>query len=216
MKVPICLNSNSPSVLYLIKKDKRLARVIGMVGSISYLPYEDGYTFLIHEIIEQMLSIKAASKVYERLVECCNGSISPDNICSLTYEQLKSIGTSNAKVEYIKNLTNAIKNGVLRLESLETLDDNEAMKKLMSIRGIGSWTAKMYLIFVLDRQDILPYEDGAFLQSYRWLYKTSDISKESIVKKCSKWKPYSSIAARYMYKALDLGYTKKEFHLYRG
>lgn len=74
------------------------------------------------------------------------------------------------------------------------------MKKLMPISGIGIWTAKMYLIFVLDRKDILPFEDDAFLQSYRWLYKTTDISKESIIKKCSKWKPCFSIAARYMYK----------------
>lgn len=73
----------------------------------------------------------------------------------------------------------------------------------------------MYLIFVLDRQDILPYEDGAFLQSYRWLYKTIDCSPASIKSKCKKWSPYSSIAARYLYHALDLGLTKSEFHLFK-
>ena len=215
MRNAITLSDESPSVVFLKNRDKRLARVIDMVGTITYTPYEDGYTFLIHEVIEQMLSIKAASKIYARLVESCNGVINPDSIASLTDDQLKGIGTSNAKVEYIKSITNAIQNGDLDLDILSSLHDEAVTKKLMSIRGIGTWTAKMYLIFVLDRKDILPFEDGAFLQSYRWLYKTTDISKESIIKKCSKWKPYSSIAARYMYKALDLGYTKNEFHLYK-
>ena len=73
----------------------------------------------------------------------------------------------------------------------------------------------MYLIFVLDRQDILPYEDAAFIQSYEWMYKTKDKSMESITRKCKKWKPYSSIAARYLYRALDMGLTKKVFHLHK-
>lgn len=94
-------------------------------------------------------------------------------------------------------------------------DDEEVIKELTTIRGIGKWTAKMYLLFVLDRQDILPIEDGAFLQSYKWLYKTDDISRTSIEKKCKKWKPYSSIATRYLYRALDIGMTKREFHLYK-
>lgn len=86
----------------------------------------------------------------------------------------------------------------------------------MALHGIGKWTAKMYLIFVLDRQEILPYEDIAFLQSYEWLYKTKDRSKKSIEKKCKKWKPYSSIASRYLYKALDTGLTKESFKLFGG
>ena len=69
--------------------------------------------------------------------------------------------------------------------------------------------------FVLDRQDVLPFEDGAFLQSYRWLYKTTDIAPVSVKKKCAKWKPYSSIAARYLYRVLDLGLTREEFHLFK-
>lgn len=106
--------------------------------------------------------------------------------------------------------------GDLNFKELEHLSDNEVISKLTSIRGIGTWTAKMFLIFVLDRQDVLPYEDQAFIQSYRWLYKREDCSKASVQKHCKKWHPYSSIAARYMYKALDLGLTKTEFHLYKN
>ena len=98
---------------------------------------------------------------------------------------------------------------------LREMSDEAVIKKLTALRGIGMWTAKMYLIFVLDRQDVLPFEDGAFLQSYRWLYKTTDIAPVSVKKKCAKWKPYSSIAARYLYRVLDLGLTREEFHLFK-
>ena len=70
-------------------------------------------------------------------------------------------------------------------------------------------------MFVLNRLNILPTNDAAFIQSYKWLYKTNDISENSIRKKCNKWHPYSSIASRYLYQALDTGLTKEEFHLYK-
>lgn len=96
------------------------------------------------------------------------------------------------------------------------MTDDEIIKRLTSLKGIGPWTAKMYLIFILDRQDVLPYEDGAFLQAYRWLYKTDDVSVDSVEKRCKKWKPYSSVAARFMYRALDYGFAKNEFHLFKN
>lgn len=98
---------------------------------------------------------------------------------------------------------------------MQNFDDLEVIKRLTSIKGIGTWTAKMYLIFVLNRQDILPYEDGAFMQVFRWLYKTENCSKQDVIKKSQKWKPYSSIAARFMYRALDMELTKSEFHLFK-
>ena len=88
-------------------------------------------------------------------------------------------------------------------------ENNTWKRRLTKLRGIGEWVAHMYLIFVLDRQDILPTTDVAFIQVYEWLYKTS------VEKKLKKWKPYSSIAARYFYRALDEGYTKEEFHLFK-
>jgi DNA-3-methyladenine glycosylase II len=212
----ITLDMNQPAVQYLCKKDKRLAKVIEMVGTIQYTPHdEDSYSFLVHEIIEQMLSVKAGQKIYSRLENLCGGDISPDTIHDLTDEQIRSTGTSNAKVEYIRNITDATRDGTLDIETLKQLSDREVIKILTKIRGIGNWTAKMYLMFVLNRQDILPYEDGAFLQVYRWMYKTEDCSISSISKKCTKWKPYSSIAARYLYRALDMGLTKNEFHLFK-
>lgn len=211
----IALNIESKAIQYLCKKDKRLAKVISMVGSISYRPYEEGFAFLVHEIIEQMLSIKAGAKIYARLEDLCNGKISVEAIDSLTDEQIRSIGTSSSKVAYIRGATEAVKSGIIDFSALPLMNDTDVMKNLTSLKGIGSWTAKMYLIFVLDRPDILPTEDVAFLQAYEWLYKTKDRSKESVEKRCKKWKPYSSVAARYLYRALDSGLTKEEFHLYK-
>lgn len=211
----ITLNAESKSIQHLCKKDKRLAKVISMVGPISYFPYEDGFAFIVHEIIEQMLSIKAGAKIYARLEDLCNGNISVESIDSLTDEQILSIGTSSSKVAYIRGVTEAVKAGIIDFSTLPLMNDKEVMKVLTSLKGIGNWTAKMYLIFVLDRPDILPIEDVAFLQAYEWLYKTKDRSKESVEKKCKKWKPYSSVAARYLYHALDSGLTKEEFHLYK-
>lgn len=210
------LDINTPSVQYLCKKCKRIAKVIEMVGPIQYNPHiENAYSFLIHEIIEQMLSVKAGQKIYGRLEELCGGKISPNQICTLTDEQIRGTGTSKAKVEYIRNITNAITDGALDLETLNQLSDKEIITALTRVRGIGNWTAKMYLMFVLDRQDILPFEDGAFLQVYRWMYKTHDCREEAVMTKCKKWKPYSSVAARFCYRALDAGMTKEEFHLFK-
>ena len=204
-------------IKYLCERDKRLAKVIKMIGPISFTVRkpEDAYSFLIHEIIEQMLSVKAGNAIYNRLMTICSGNICPETISSLYDEEIRGVGTSNTKVTFIRSITEAVTTGVLDFDELDKMDDEIVMKKLMSVRGIGTWTAKMYLLFVLGRQDVLPYEDVAFLQSYQWLYKTEDRSPNSVIKRCKKWKPYSSIAARYLYRALDEGYTKEEFHLYK-
>ena len=211
----IILNKEHPSVKYLCNKDKRLARVIDMVGEITYQPHEEGYSFLVHEIIEQMLSIRVGAKIYGSLEDMCGGEVSVEAISKLSDEEIRSTGTSNSKVAYIRNVTDACISGALNLKELTSLSDDQVYKTLIKLKGIGSWTAKMYMIFVLDRQDILPIEDAAFLQSYKWMYKTDDVSKKVVTKKCRKWKPYSSIAARYLYRALDMGLTKEEFHLFK-
>lgn len=212
----IILDNNSPEIQYLCKKGKRLAKVISMVGPITYETHgEDPYEFLIHEVIEQMLSIKAGNKIFSRLVDLCDGKITPSKVNKLSDNQIKSIGTANAKVSFIRSITNAVLNGELDFKSLKEMNDSDVFEYLTSFKGIGKWTANMYLIFVLNRMDILPINDAAFLQSYEWLYKTTDRSDISIRKKCKKWKPYSSIASGYLYQALDSGLTKEQFHLYK-
>jgi len=217
MNKKITLTKNTQSVKYLCSKDKKLNKLINIIGNISYIPYgtNNSYSFLVQEIIEQMLSMKAGQKIYERLKILCNGKITPNNISNLTFKEIRSIGTSNSKANYILNLTEAIICKKIKLSKLKNLPDEEIIKHLTSIKGIGIWTAKMYLIFVLNRQDVLPVEDGAFAQAYKWLYKTADYNKQTVIKRCKKWKPYSSIAARYLYKALNTNLTKTDFYLFK-
>ena len=216
MSETITLAINSPPIQYLCQKDKRLAKIIGMIGPITYKTHiDEPYAFLVHEIIEQMLSVKAAAQIYERLVALCRGQVKPSAIMELSDEDLKSTGTSINKVRCIRALTESITCDSIAFEKIQLLTNDEVIKKLTSIKGIGQWTAKMFLIFVLNRNDVLPYEDAAFLQSFKWLYKTIETDAATVKKKCHKWKPYSSVAARYMYRALDIGLTKEEFHLYK-
>lgn len=213
----ITYDINSPEIQYLSKKDRRLAKVISMVGPISYEKREidDAYSFIIHEVIEQMLSVKVGKKIFDRVVELCGGNLCPETIDRLSVDDLRGTGTSTSKARSIKNITEAVLAGDLVFEELESMSNKDVTAKLTQIHGVGPWTAKMYLLFVLGRQDILPYEDGAFLQSYRWMYKTEDCSPAAVKKRCQKWMPYSSLACRYLYKALDYGLVKKEFHLFK-
>lgn len=215
MSNQIELTNRSKSIIYLKEKDKRLAKLIDMIGPIKYNLYDDHYSFLVHEIIEQMLSIKVGNVLYNRLLELCENNMIPENVIKLSVEQLRSLGISYSKSQYILNLTNSVLHNEINFEELKDLDDKKVMNKLKKVKGIGDWTAKMYLIFVLDRQDILPTGDTTFIQSYKWLYNTDKIKEIEIIKKCKKWKPYSSIASRYLYNAFDNGLTKEKFHLYK-
>lgn len=196
------------AILHLKKNDSRLSMVIDTIGSIQFHKHTDSFCFLVGEIVGQMLSKSVKKVIFNRLNDLCNNSITPVGICSLSIEQLRDIGLSTSKSSYIHNLANLVINNQINFTLLEALPDTEVIKYLTSIKGIGNWTAKMYLIFYLQREDVLPYEDGAFLQAYRWLYNTKRMEPKSISRKCSKWKPYTSIGALYLYRALDSGLTR--------
>jgi len=198
----------SKEIKWLIKKDKKLAHLIKKIGILKYSLDLNYFDFFVNTIIGQMLSNKASSAISKRLYNLCNNSITPQNINNLSIEKLRQIGISTAKSKYIMNLSQYILNNPNFFRNLKSMDDDNVFKEIKKLNGLGSWSAKMYLIFVLNRMDILPYEDAAFLQSFKWLYSTDDISKDNIIKTCLPWKPYSTIASRYLYIALDEGYIK--------
>lgn len=214
MMKPMLPKTNSEICEYLKAKDKRLGRLIDYFGEIQHRKHENVYEFIVKEIVGQMLSNKVADTICHRLDDLCGNNINPDRIIQIGEAALHGIGISEAKTRYILTFSKAVEDGTLDLEQLPSFSDTEIMKRLMSIRGIGTWTAKMYLLFVLDRPNVLPWEDGAFKQSFRWLYNIENPSREDIEAKCQKWSPYSSVAARYMYRALDAGLTKKPFRLH--
>lgn len=209
----VYLDSSSPAIQRLCAKDKRLAKAISMIGAIDYDVYEDEYEFLIWQIVGQMISGKATEKIGNRLTQWCDGAITREAIDALTDDDLRRVGLSRPKISYIRSLNDSIENGELDFDELRRLDDDSVMKKLRSFRGIGAWTATMYMIFVLDRQNVISMYDRCFLEAYKWLYDTDDVSAASIRKRAAKWSPYASIVARYFYFFLDRGLTKTKFKL---
>jgi DNA-3-methyladenine glycosylase II len=199
---------DSPEIMHLRANDARLNKLISRYGELRYSLHNDSFAFLVETIIGQMLSSIAADAISERMHRLCDGNLSPMNVLGQKHNDLREIGLSNAKAQYIFALAEHILNRPTYFKSLEQLSDDEVINELTSLKGLGSWSAKMYLIFMLDRKDVLPYEDGAFLQAYKWLYSVNDISVSSIKKTCTCWSPWTSIASRYLYRALDSGYTK--------
>lgn len=114
-----------------------MAKVISTVGDIEYQTYDDGYEFMVSQIINQMLSNKAAHKIYSCLVELCEGSVLPEKISSLSDSDIRGIGTTNSKVGFIRYLTEAVTTGELEFEDLKFFSDAEVIKRLTSIKGIG-------------------------------------------------------------------------------
>ena len=208
---PFIITEEDERIKTLKKKDKRLSQLISIAKSVYCPMYTDGYAFIVEQIVSQMLSNASARKLIDKLKALAGGRIKADCISLLDVDDIASIGISKTKAGYILSFTNAVADGSLDLSKLEGISDADVMKELTSIKGIGNWTAKMYLLFVLQRQDILPYEDGAFLQAYKWLYETKNTKKDVVMKRCMKWSPYSSLASRFLYQALDSGLMKTPF-----
>ena len=172
------------------------------VGPLSHTDLKDDFLFFIEQVIGQMLSIRVADVMTGRLAALCRGEITASTICSLSIDELKKIGISLRKAECIRQIAFMVENGSLNFGKLKELSDAEIIKSLTAIKGIGNWTAKMYL-YKIDRPDVLPYEDATFLAAYKWLYRTRNVKPEAVRQRCRKWSPYSSIAAMYLYAAFD-------------
>lgn len=209
-KNPIIYNIGSPEIQKLCLMDMRLAAVIQSYGDLEYSLHEDEYIFFIETIVGQMLSNKAADAISNRLHKLCGGNISINSIYSINDEEMRKIGISRQKTSYIKDFTLMVRDDPSFFAEFKDLSDSDIIHHLTKIRGIGPWSAKMYLIFVLNRLDVLPYEDGAFMQVYKWLYPNDDYSASAVKIQCNNWKPYSSIASRYLYRALDSGMIQSE------
>ena len=216
MRTAVTHDKNSPPLRHLCRCDEELSAVIYKLGDLSYFLYEDSFSFLIDTIIGQMLSNKVADVISARVCGLCEGNILPEKLLALSISELRKAGLSLAKTKYIHGIAQLYYDGPNFFTDLATKTDNDVIKELKKLRGVGPWSAKMYLIFVLDRHDILPFEDRAFQQTFCWMYPFVDSDKKSITEHCSKWSPYASIASRYLYKALDSGLTKQPVQLLKN
>lgn len=202
----LAISTTELAIEHLSSKDERLAKVIESIGFINTTVFDDSFRFLVHTVIEQMMSKKVTARIEDRLLDLCGGEITPCGISQKHPSELRSIGISKRKSEVIVSLAQRYDESVF--SELKELPDDAVINQITAMPGFGPWSAKMYLIFVLGREDVLPYEDGAFLQSYKWLYNARSLKPSTIKRRCGCWKPYSSVAARYLYHALDTGLTK--------
>ena len=201
----------SPELIYLRKTDEQLDFAIQLIGDLSYTLHTDPFEHFMNTIIGQMLSNKVGDVISKRFSELCRQEITPKTVSNLFTDDLRKIGISKDKSDYILSFARYINDHPDYFSEINDLPNDLLIKTLQKHRGIGGWSAKMYAIFVLDRLDILPFEDGAFLQSIKWLYGIDEKNRNhpQIQALCAKWEPYRSLAARYMYRILDNGYVKK-------
>ncbi len=183
----------------LAERDEEFARILSTYGPPPLWQREQGFHTLIHIILEQQVSLASAKAAYNRLVEAVD-LLSPQNFLELTDEELKQIGFSRQKTRYGRALAKAILDGSLDLSGLGKLDDQEAKEQLMKVKGIGPWTADIYLLMALGRPDIWPPGDLALeiaIQRVKGLSKRPTL--EEARKMSEEWRPWRAVAARLLW-----------------
>ena len=154
-------------------------------------------------IISQQLSVKAAATIHKRLMALTSNPLSPRKVLCVDTDTLRSAGLSNSKAVYLQNLAGAVDRGTLSKAKLKGMDDAEAVKQLTAIKGIGAWTAEMYLIFGLRRPDVLSLGDAGLQRAARELYNGGRPKDGLLAHVSNKWKPYRSVASWYLWQHLD-------------
>jgi DNA-3-methyladenine glycosylase II len=161
---------------------------------------EEGFATLIRIILEQQVSLESAKAAFDKLLEASSDKLSPTVFLRFSDQELKTIGFSRQKTKYGRELSKAIKSGELGLEGLQGLDDETVRKHLTRVKGIGIWTANIYLLMALGRPDIWPTGDIALAASYGKLAGLSQRPKNDEMKEiASAWEPYRSVAARLLW-----------------
>ena len=166
---------------------------------------EDPYGALLRSIVGQQLSTKAARSIYNRLVELFGGSTpSPQELLDADPEAVRAVGLSNAKVRYVRSLAEHVLSGDLELDKLDGLGDEEVEREVTAVKGLGQWTAHMFLIFHLGRPDVLPVGDLGVRRAVERAYGLEELpSAEELERLGERWAPYRSLAALYLWESLD-------------
>lgn len=184
---------------YLKKKDKKLSKVIDQVGHIYREVDSDIFSSVIHHIIGQQISTKAQLTIWKRMQDKL-GNVNAETILTCTDNDLQSLGLTFRKVEYIKDFAQKVHLGVFDLNAIERMDDNDAIKELTKLKGIGVWTAEMILLFCLERPDIFSYDDLAIRRGLCMLYHHKSISSKLFERYRKRFHPYCSVASLYLWK----------------
>jgi DNA-3-methyladenine glycosylase II len=193
-------------VEHLCYADMRLAKIIKEIGHFSMKVKEDSFQALIEAIIYQQLNGSAANSIYNRFLTYYKDRIpTPDQIISSSDLELRPrVGLSRMKIAYLKDLATHIVDCRLNLIDLPGMKDEEIITQLTKVKGIGRWTADMFLIFCLARKDILPVTDLGLRNAIKRTYLLAELpTPNTMIDIANPWKPYRSVAKWYLWKSLS-------------
>ena len=184
----------------LSRKDPVIMKIIKLYSSDKMQLKNNAFLTLVRSVVGQQISVKAADSVWKKLEELCRDSIEPKRIKSFSEDELRSAGLSRSKVNYIQNIA---KSDILDV-NWSSLDDEEAINLLCKIKGIGRWTAEMFLIFHLARPNILPLGDIGLIKAIELNYNNGEkMTKEELETYGQKWSPWCTVATWYLWRSLD-------------
>jgi DNA-3-methyladenine glycosylase II len=159
---------------------------------------------LVESIASQQLSVKASDAIYKRIIDLMPGKIlNPVNLLKIKDEHLRSAGLSFGKIKYLKDLSKKVKSKELDLGSLEKLDNEEVIQELTKVKGIGRWTAEMFLMFALGRPDVFSHGDLGLKNAIKKIYGLKVYKIEEVEKIVIKWTPFRTFAARILWRSLE-------------
>lgn len=201
----LVFDKQSKEIIELSSADECLAKLISSLGDHSLQLRSNYFESLIRIIVGQQLSIQAARKIWVNLKKVC-GEYTPTQILHTDIEDLKAAGLSTAKASYIHGLAYQIVNRGLNIEELSLLEDEAVIKKLVEIKGIGTWSAEMFLIFSLGRLDVFSYDDAGLRRGIRWLYRLpTKTPQKHYLQIAEKWRPFRTVASLYIWEAINQG-----------
>lgn len=188
----------SKEVEYLKSKDKVLGELIDQIGHIERETDTDLFSSVVHHIIGQQISTKAQTTIWNRMREKY-GEVNAETISAADLGELQSLGMTFRKAEYITDFAGKVHSGEFDLEVISEMSDEDAIKALASLKGIGVWTAEMILLFCLQRPDIFSYDDLAIQRGLRMVYHHRKIDRKLFEKYRRRFSPYCSVASLYLW-----------------
>lgn len=188
----------------LMKQDRILKKLIPKYGSGFLVTRGDPFNTLARAIVGQQISVAAAQSVWNRVLLASQNKVNPKNILALSVDDLRAAGLSGRKVEYIRDLADHFDSGRLHENQWRNMPDEEVIKELSSIRGIGRWTAEMFLIFNMIRPDILPLDDIGLIKAISLNYFSGEpVSRHEAREVAANWAPWRTVATWYMWRSID-------------
>jgi DNA-3-methyladenine glycosylase II len=188
---------------HLMKKDRVMKRLIPQFKDSSLQTRGDAFVTLARSIVGQQISVKAAQTVWDRFAVLPK-KMTPRNVLKLKVDDMRAAGLSARKVEYLVDLSLSFDNNSLTLQRWDAMDDEEIIAQLVAIRGIGRWTAEMFLIFHMLRPNVLPLDDVGLINGISRNYFSGEaVSRSDAREVAAAWAPYCSVATWYIWRSLD-------------